>query len=64
MEEWSLTKQTVLYFIIITTAMFPIAYATHWMRHTFVGVLSYIAVFCTTLYYYLGDSNSSVEETD
>jgi hypothetical protein len=44
-EEWSITKQTIIHFIIITTAMFPIAYFSYWMRHTFWGVVSYITIF-------------------
>lgn len=45
MEKLSLAKQTGLYFCIISAAMLPIAYATHWMEHTLVGVLSYFGVF-------------------
>ncbi len=44
-EEWSITKQTTIHFIISTIAMFPIAYFTYWMEHTFWGILSYIIVF-------------------
>lgn len=44
-EEWSLTKQTVIHFIISTVAMFPIAYFTYWMRHTLWGIILYISIF-------------------
>ncbi len=44
-EEWSITKQTILHFIISTTAMFPIAYFCYWMEHTLIGILTYIMIF-------------------
>ena len=44
-EEWSITKQTIIHFFLITAAMFPIAYLTYWMRHTLFGILSYVGIF-------------------
>lgn len=44
-ERWSLFKQTAVHCAIITTATLPIAYLMHWMHHSIVGALLYLAVF-------------------
>ncbi len=44
-ENWSLLKQTVLHFLVITISMFPIAYFMYWMPHSFLGIVGYIAIF-------------------
>lgn len=41
----SLAKQSGIYFMIISVIMLPIAYFTNWMKHTVLGVLSYVAIF-------------------
>lgn len=38
-------KQSGIYFMIISVIMLPIAYFTNWMKHTVLGVLSYVAIF-------------------
>ena len=43
--SWSLAKQSGVYFMIISVVMLPIAYVTNWMKHTILGVLSYVAIF-------------------
>ncbi len=45
MENWSITKQTGIYFIIISVIMLPIAYFLYWMEHSFIGFLSYFGIF-------------------
>ena len=45
LDSWSLAKQSGIYFIIISVIMLPIAYITNWMKHTALGVLSYVAIF-------------------
>lgn len=45
LDSWSLAKQSGIYFMIISVIMMPIAYVTHWMKHTALGVLSYVAIF-------------------
>ena len=45
MENWSLIKQTGLYFIIVSLVMMPVAYFTYWMEHSISGFLSYFGVF-------------------
>lgn len=45
MERWGITKQTALHFLAISLSMLPIAYVSNWMERTFLGVLSYFAVF-------------------
>lgn len=44
-EDWSLIKQTGIYFIIISVLMLPIAYFTYWMAHSLVGMLHYFGTF-------------------
>lgn len=44
-DSWSLAKQSGVYFMIISVVMLPIAYVTNWMKHTILGVLSYVAIF-------------------
>ena len=45
LDSWSLAKQSGVYFMIISVVMLPIAYVTNWMKHTILGVLSYLAIF-------------------
>ena len=45
LDSWSLAKQSGIYFMIISVIMLPIAYFTNWMKHTALGVLSYVAIF-------------------
>ena len=44
-DNWSLLKQTVLHFLVITISLFPIAYFMYWMPHSFLGIVGYIAIF-------------------
>lgn len=44
-EEWSLAKQSGLYFLISACVMMPVAYVTHWMPHSFAGFVSYFLTF-------------------
>lgn len=44
-ENWSIVKQTGLYFILIWAVMMPIAYFLYWMEHSFIGFFVYFAVF-------------------
>jgi hypothetical protein len=44
-EEWSITKQTMIHFLLLSVSMFPVAYFTYWMRHTLWGILSYVGIF-------------------
>ena len=45
LDSWSLAKQSGIYFMIISVIMLPIAYFTNWMKHTVLGVISYVAIF-------------------
>jgi len=45
MENWSLVKQTGIYFITISVIMLPIAYFTYWMEHSIAGFLIYFGIF-------------------
>ncbi len=44
-DHWSLIKQTSLHFCLVTVAMFPVAYYSHWMQHSFKGFLLYFLIF-------------------
>lgn len=44
-ENWSITKQAVIHFFIVTIVTFPIAFLCYWMEHTLWGVVSYILLF-------------------
>ncbi|MBQ6697377.1 MAG: DUF3021 domain-containing protein [Lachnospiraceae bacterium] len=44
-DEWSLLKQTAVYFGIVSVLMMTIAYICEWMEHSVKGVLSYFAIF-------------------
>ena len=44
-DEWSLLKQTGIYFAIITVLMMTVAYICEWMEHSVKGVISYFGIF-------------------
>lgn len=44
-EGWSIARQTAVHFLLSSTAMLPVAYACHWVVHTWVSVVLYFAVF-------------------
>lgn len=45
LDEWSIVKQTGIYFLIISVTMLPVAYVTHWMEHSVKGFLLYFGIF-------------------
>lgn len=45
MDNWSIVKQTGVYFSIISVIMLPIAYFAHWMEHSVAGFLMYFGIF-------------------
>lgn len=45
MDDWSIVKQTGLYFLIVSIVMMPIAYMANWMPHTMLGFISYFGIF-------------------
>ena len=38
-DEWSILKQTSIYFAIVTVLMMTVAYVCEWMEHSVKGVL-------------------------
>ncbi len=44
-DNWSIVKQTGIYFAIISVIMLPIAYFAYWMEHSVVGFLIYFGIF-------------------
>ena len=45
MDEWSLLKQTNIYFGIVSVLMMTVAYIFEWMEHSVKGILSYFSIF-------------------
>lgn len=46
LDDWSLARQTAVYFLITLGSMLPVAYAAYWMERSLAGVLGYAAIFC------------------
>lgn len=44
-DNWSIAKQTGIFFLLMSLIMMPIAYFTHWMEHSILGFLSYFGIF-------------------
>lgn len=44
-DDWSLLKQTSIYFAIVTVLMMTIAYVCEWMEHSAKGIASYFGIF-------------------
>lgn len=43
--DWSLTKQTIVHFLVGACTTLPIAYLLHWMKHSIGGFLQYFLIF-------------------
>ena len=44
-DDWSLLKQTSIYFLLASILMMSVAYVCEWMEHSVKGVLSYFCIF-------------------
>ena len=44
-DDWSLLKQTSIYFLLASILMMSVAYVCEWMEHSVKGVLSYFGIF-------------------
>lgn len=44
-DNWSILKQTVTHFWVISLGLLPIAYLLYWMEHSLKGILVYFGVF-------------------
>lgn len=44
-DDWSLLKQTGIYFAVVTVLMMTISYVCEWMEHSVKGFISYFAIF-------------------
>ncbi len=44
-DNWSILKQTIVHFLIVSLSTLPIAYFAHWMEHTLAGIASYFGIF-------------------
>ena len=50
-DGWSLAKQSVICFIVLSCTMMPIAYIARWMEHTLAGFVTYFAVFAGIFFF-------------
>lgn len=44
-EDWSVVRQTGVYFLVICVVMMPTAYFMYWMEHSVAGFFSYFGIF-------------------
>lgn len=44
-ENWSIAKQSGIYFVVISLISLPIAYFANWMEHSLTGFISYFGIF-------------------
>ena len=44
-DDWSLLKQTSIYFATVTSLMMVVAYICEWMEHSLQGFLCYFTIF-------------------
>lgn len=47
MDDWSIAKQTGIYFGMTSLIFLPISYLMHWMERSIIGFAIYFAVFLT-----------------
>lgn len=45
LDNWSILKQTIVHFSVVSVVTMPIAYVTEWMPHSVIGAISYFAIF-------------------
>lgn len=45
LDNWSILKQTVVHFSVVSVVTMPIAYVTEWMQHSILGAIIYFAIF-------------------
>lgn len=45
MENWSIAKQSGIFFAIAAVTMMPIGYLLNWMEHSVTGIISFFLVF-------------------
>ena len=45
LDNWSILKQTIVHFSVVSVVTMPIAYVTEWMPHSVIGAIIYFAIF-------------------
>lgn len=45
LDNWSLLKQSVVHFLVVSVTTLPVAYITEWMHHSVLGAIIYFAIF-------------------
>lgn len=48
LDNWSILKQTVVHFSVVSVVTMPIAYVTQWMPHSILGAIIYFAIFAVS----------------
>lgn len=48
LDSWSILKQTVVHFLVVSAVTLPVAYVTEWMEHSVKGIAMYFAIFAVT----------------
>lgn len=49
-EEWSIARQTGIYFLATASVMLPAAYIAGWMEHSVMGALYYLGIFTAAFF--------------
>lgn len=44
-DRWSILKQTIAYFLILSPTVLGVAYFLYWMEHDLYGILRYLLIF-------------------
>ena len=45
LDNWSILKQTIVHFSVVSIVTMPIAYVNEWMHHSILGAIIYFAIF-------------------
>lgn len=48
LDNWSILKQTIVHFSVVSVVTMPIAYVTEWMPHSVTGAILYFAIFAVS----------------
>lgn len=48
LDNWSILKQTIVHFSVVSVVTMPIAYVTEWMPHSVEGAIMYFVIFAVS----------------
>ena len=52
LDNWSILKQTVVHFLVVSIVTLPVAYVTQWMHRSIPGMIIYFGIF-TVIYAFI-----------